>query len=541
MVRVLAVILGLGIAGASCAQSLPALVPLARIGPWQGVSALIGFRGRLWFANSEKFVNHNSADLYSYAPGEAGPRYERHLFSQDAGQPLVTGGLLFWPFEDSRFSTGHGEFMVTNGRDWRWQPLPEGEVFHIHAMIANGGALYAATSAWRAGLQRSDDRGRSWRVIQDYPTPPGRVSRFTSLAVLAGVVYAGLTRYSQPGPRLYRFPGDQAQPVPGWPAGVRTEALVSFGGWLYALNRNSETTAVWRTNGQRSEPVQALEGVPVQAFAVGPRALWAVSGDQNGGSLWRSTTGVGWRRLQHFAGAFPLSIAIFAEQPYVGTLGPGNQGTLWGPAQAESAGPPASFAEWPDIAKPLMTRQRLSAQLQILDRVLAGSPVSFNALRRNLAAALDPLIKATAPGLGQALAARLDGVPSGAVLKGFGGKLRIHPRQLKQWYLLRAIALSGGARVPPAMLEAAWHSAPNGPEKYFQPLPAALWAAGVLGQGDAATLKALVSHLGTAGEPAWLDGDRIGALTAISGRRFGYDRAAWRRWWAARPGNAANQ
>jgi len=183
--RPLVLLAALGLApSAAWASRDPLLVPLMKLGPWQGISSLIAYRGRLWFANSEKFINHNSADLYSYAPGEAAPRYERHLFSQDAGEPLVAGGLLYWPFEDARFSTGHGEYLVTNGRDWRWRILPEGEVFHIHAMIASGPSLYAATSAWRAGLQRSDDRGRHWRVVADMPTAPGRVSRFTSLGVL---------------------------------------------------------------------------------------------------------------------------------------------------------------------------------------------------------------------------------------------------------------------------------------------------------------------------------------------------------------------
>ena len=58
--------------------------------PWQGVSSLIEFRGRLWFANSVKFVNHNSADLYSFDPVSGQARYEKHLFSQDAGEPLLS-------------------------------------------------------------------------------------------------------------------------------------------------------------------------------------------------------------------------------------------------------------------------------------------------------------------------------------------------------------------------------------------------------------------------------------------------------------------
>jgi len=30
---------------------------------WPHVSSLIGYGGRLWFVNSRKYVNHNSADI----------------------------------------------------------------------------------------------------------------------------------------------------------------------------------------------------------------------------------------------------------------------------------------------------------------------------------------------------------------------------------------------------------------------------------------------------------------------------------------------
>jgi len=83
--------------------------------------------------------------------------------------------------------------------------LPEGEVFHVHAMTAVGPTLYAATSAWRAGLQRSDDGGTSWRVVHDHPTPAGEVSRITTLAVLDRVLYAGLTSFAHLEPEVVKI------------------------------------------------------------------------------------------------------------------------------------------------------------------------------------------------------------------------------------------------------------------------------------------------------------------------------------------------
>ena len=42
------------------------------------------------------------------------------------------------------------------------------------------------------------------------------------------------------------------------------------------------------------------------------------------------------------------------------------------------------------------------------------------------------------------------------------------------------------------------------------------------------TLDALIARLDRAGDPDWLAGDLVGALTALTGQRLGYDAAAWR-------------
>ena len=153
------------------------------------VSHLIGYGDRLWLANSVKGVNHNSADLYSYDPASGTLSYERHLFSQDAGRPLVAHGLLYWPFEDARSSLGFGHFMVTDGTSWQLGTIPTAQIFHTHAMTAVDGDLIAATSAWRAGYQSSDDQGLTWHQIYDHPTPERRVTRIVRLATLDGFVF----------------------------------------------------------------------------------------------------------------------------------------------------------------------------------------------------------------------------------------------------------------------------------------------------------------------------------------------------------------
>jgi hypothetical protein len=53
----------------------------------------------------------------------------------------------------------------------------------------------------------------------------------------------------------------------------------------------------------------------------------------------------------------------------------------------------------------------------------------------------------------------------------------------------------------------------------------------MIGQDDAQTMSALIDRLDRVDDPLWLTGDVVGALTALTGQRFGYDRAAWRAWW----------
>lgn len=209
----------------------------------------------------------------------------------------MAGGLLYWPFEDARFSTGRGEYMVTDGARWRWARLPAGEVFHVHAIAASHGTLYAATSAWRAGIQRSDDGGATWRVVYDHPTPPGLVSRITALAILDGVVYAALSA-PEDGAKLLRLAGDGVRSVASWPSGRAVDALTAYRGHVYAVNVERAGTALWRTDGHRTERVTALDGYRVRALAADQDRLWVVTAREAGGALWRSTDGHAWTRAQ---------------------------------------------------------------------------------------------------------------------------------------------------------------------------------------------------------------------------------------------------
>ncbi len=62
-----------------------------------------------------------------------------------------------------------------------------------------------------------------------------------------------------------------------------------------------------------------------------------------------------------------------------------------------------------------------------------------------------------------------------------------------------------------------------------------MWTVAITGQRDRATIDALIARLEQGDEPLWLRGDAIGALSAVTGQRFGYDVAAWQGWWAHAP------
>jgi hypothetical protein len=396
--------------------------------------------------NSVKVADHNSADVYSYDPATGQARYERHLFSQDAGDPVVHHGLLYWPFEDPRFSTGHGEYMVTNGRDWRWRMLPDGEVFHVHAMVSDGHSLFAANSGWRASLQRSDDDGRSWRMVYEHPTPAGRVTRITSLAVLHRRLYVGLTAPDESGPKLLHLIDGGLQPVLGWPAGEMTASLKAYRGWVYGVNHAGRASALWRTDATRVERVHALDGEPIQVLAAGPDALWAVSARAGGGALWRSADGRVWTIAQHFVSAVPLDVTIYGGDVYLGTQGPDERGTLWGPRAPARAEPAIPRRRLP-APSPSVTSPNVRRLLAALD-VALEDPASYTSNGAGLRAALAPLALSDVSEVGAELAQRLDGRRPDLRVPLFGGALTTPATTLARWYRVERPRrdLSGSAR-----------------------------------------------------------------------------------------------
>lgn len=489
---------------------------------------MVGGVGRVWFVNSVKFVNFNVADIYSFDPETRTARYERQLFSQDAGTPVIVDDLLYWPFEDPRFTIGWGECMVTDGTRWRWRSIPGFKAYHVHTLAVHDRALYAATSAWRARLLRSTDRGRSWTLVHDHPTPEGYVSRITVLASFKGALYAGMTSRATDGPKLMRLTADELVPVEGWPAGRRVTALARHRGWLYALNRAPDRNEIWRTDGNAVVRVASPDDGRVRHLYADDFGLFALTANDGTGAVWRWGDGA-WRMFHRFDAAEPADMTGYRGRLYVGTIGPDGRGTLWGTAAAPAMTGPVRRA----VLGPTPTADTMldSASADAtLTRLLADS-TTFQGFTDGLRPLLHDLAIHRSAAVNTLLVNHLEADHPAVPVSLFGGNLQTTTDRIARWALLWAIGANGAGCLPVRWLEVPWRAPVNAAEKYLEPAPAAAWAVGQLGQNDAATIGALMTRLDAPGDPAWLRGDIVGALTALTGKRFGHDPDAWRNWW----------
>ena len=495
---------------------------LARVGPWPVLSSPVGFAGRLWFVNSVKWRNHNSADLYSYDPATGAVRYERHLFSQDGGRPVVSGGRLFLPFEDARFSLGWGHFLVTDGERWELGTIPNGQIFHTHAMAELGDRLVAATSAWRAGLQVSDDGGHSWTQIYDHPTPERRVSRIVELAGLGDLVLGYLIQGNRR--RLLRFDGADVAAVPDWPEDRSILGLAVHDGAAFAAVRDADGDAIWRTDGYVSQRIAGpRRDWRLNHIAADATGLWAVGGGPDGGRVWRSENGIEWTPTWRVLGGRPVELAAYAGDIYVLGEAEGG-GLLWGP-QPPGGVETADRPVWPPAIPSELEDEAVAA---FDDMLLDPSAYAGRAGLRDMIYALS-----RAEGSGGVFADRLMLAAPERTVGLIGGRVSISSRTLRRWQLLWGMTLTGAGRVPPELIAEPWTAPQNTAEKYFDSPPAAMRAAAAIGQNDRATIDALVERLGRDDDPLWLRGDAVGALSELTDRRFGYDFDAWRDWWSA--------
>ncbi|MEE8555789.1 MAG: hypothetical protein V3T00_08000, partial [bacterium] len=305
---------------------------------WEAVGNLIDYRGRLYAVGSTPYTNHNSADVYRYDPRRHRLRYEAHLFSQDAGQPTIHGGLLYYPAEDPRFSAGVGEFYVSNGDEWKWFQAPDAPAFHFHAMEPHGGKLYAAAAAWNALLYASEDRGGTWSQVYSHPTPEGRVTRINSLIRFQERLYAGGYAGRQAEHFLFRLGGGTLTPVTEVPPSRWCIPLAVHGGWLYLYLIGGERQGLYRYDGRRAERLAEFPGSTVRAGLSGGQALLLAGRVGREGALWRSTGGGAFRRVQMIPGGEPIALARSGGRVFVGVRRQKGRGELWVSANAATEG-----------------------------------------------------------------------------------------------------------------------------------------------------------------------------------------------------------
>jgi len=509
----------------------PVLEVRARVGPWPVISRLIAYKGRVWFASSVKWRNHNSADIWSLDPVQGDVRYERHLFSQDAGIPLVHHGLLYWPFEDNRFSIGWGMIEVTDGLNWQPLVVPTAEIFHTNALVSRNDQIVAITSAWRAGLQMSGDLGRSWTQLYDHPTPKGRLSRLRDPVVLHDELYGQL---EQPGGiNLVKFVENRPVSVPGWPQNRRISALTRHQSRIVAAVRAGKGYHIWSTDGHTSRQV-SKQPVPVNLTEIASdgNRLWAISTEKNGGRLWSSPQGIDWTGYTRFSGGQPLSLDIIAGKIYVAGAGDDGRGIIWGPSEHKiprTISPAVLPRQFPVSRGNSQGKIDWQAAGARLDAVLGDIKRYQNHGRKQLRGLVFDAVRFAAPP--DFFAQRLKAQFPPGTIPAFGGQLDVKAIDMGQSYIFWGMGLAQQKNIPVSFLKRLWRAPANSFEKYFDPQSAAIWAAMVSGQKDTATIDSLIARLAGNLDPLWLRGQIIGTLGTLTGKEFAYDEDKWHQWW----------
>lgn len=493
---------------------------IAQVGPWPVASRLIGYQGKLWFANSVKGRNHNSADIWSFNPGTRKTRYERHLYSQDAGHPLIYKGLLYWPFEDALQSAGNGVVEVTDGKIWKPLTISNPPIYHTSQLLEWNGGLLAITGTRNAGMQLSEDDGRSWQEFYIHPTPSTHVSRIKEMLVFAGETYASLNDAKVK--RLVRWTGSGFRDVSSWPLNRYFNGLTVHGDGLFGLVGRGREREIWRFDGRRSVRV-GFTGPFVDLASDGDQ-LWVVSND---GRLWSSPSGDNWSRHGDLERGRPVSVQAVAGGIYVAGAGDDGRGIIWGPPDHDipiGDTPPKLISQHP--------AQKLAIDWTALGRkidALLADPTSYGG--PGISEARQMIFEASTNGAPSGFfAERLKAKVPSVSIRAFGGGMELNAKDFARTVVLSGMEKAGHANVPIAYLADPWTSEPNSYEKYFEIELSALRAVAASGQNDRETLEALLTRLDFTDDPPWLRSQVIGTLTAVSGEHFGYDIAAWKQW-----------
>ncbi len=507
------------------------LTRLARPGGWPAISNLIIYDGRVWFTNSQPYVDNNAADVYSFDPATSTLRFERGLFSQAVGNPAVVDGRLFLPFEDPRFNMSIGEYAVTDGRDWRWRRLPEGTAFHTHALGRCGNELLAVTGAWEGQLHVSPDKGETWRLASIYPSKEARFSRLVAIVSWKGRCFVGASARGRRDGKLLEWRDGELAPVTGWPVGDKTDHLVAWNDRLFALNHTGSGAKLLAFDGDVVTTITMPGSGRLRDLAADRDTLWAVVSDGSSGRLWRTTDGVAWEDVRHFDET-PIAVTAFADNVFVGTFSPGG-GSLWGPSHPVDMQEATSRKPFGKRALQHVPR-RLWAKLDDVISAYIEQRVGGHAGIEAVSDALRQLTTFEDPAIGPRLSERLATLDVDDRLRFFSRERTKRAHRLA-WYLLGAIAVNGYGRIPPTLLDLPLSTRRNDCKKNIDAPIAALAAVGWIKQDDWETINVLMNRLRGAIDKPWMISDIIAALHALTGQEFGHDIERWQSWWKQQP------
>lgn len=321
--------------------------------------------------------------------------------------------------------------------------------------------------------------------------------------------------------------------MPGWPKETGHAGFATQGGWLYGLVTRGDAAALWRTDGSRSDRVwPAPKNWQPAAFASDGEHLWMAGTRDEKAFVWRSTDARSWKPVAVLDGGTPWSMTAYRGVVAVGGEAPSGAGVLWligdGPVREVLNAKP----EWPALAASSRQNVDWHAAAAALDTLLAD-PSAYatygTALRQRIAGL--PRTGVSEDFYPNRLAAAMPAEP----LRMFGNIVLPSMADMGRWRVYWGMGLARSGRVRPEDILRAADYTPNGPMKFFSTAEIAMWAAGRLGHADRDVLDALIRRLEDAATPLWLRGDAVGALTAITGERFGYDSVAWRIWFDERP------
>ena len=523
---------------------------------WPGVSQLITYRDRIWFVNSKPFEDSNVADIYSYSVEDGSLRYERGLFSQDVGRPVIYDGLLHWPFEDPRRSAGSGEYVVTDGTNWQWQVMQSGSVMHVHAMNVCDGDLVATTGAWTGQFHRlsknkteevtessgeePDDQSDqpsnnyTWEVKYDYPAAKDSFSRLVSVSQFGDSCIVGASARRKDEAKLFTIDGGKRTAINGWPSSDRVDTLEQHQGNLFAFADTGSTRQLMRYDGSVVHQVALPSNHHPRALHSDGNNLWLAThqqGEPQPGALWKYDNAGDFERIEEFAGV-PNGLGSYKGVVAVGTYA-ASGGALWlykhealhqSPIEPDDSSAAISSDPLHELDSDLV--DSLYAELLAVITDPNSTVERARVLRRSLGR--HPLIKA--PEFGAAVTRLLSTPLEGAPIPMFTGR-SISYEGLIHWYLMTTLAINGHGYIDPAVINSEKELDVPDSMKVFSPSIAAIVASGWLKQSDDATLSALMTRLNSETDPLWVRADVIAALSAITDQRFGYAVTKWNDWW----------